>query len=455
MTRKPNVLVFFTDQQRFDSVGLHGNPLGITPNFDRLARAGAHLNHSYSCQPVCGPARACLQTGMYATQVNVPTNGIALDPSHKTIADYFNDAGYWTGYLGKWHLRGRDDEFGPGPVPKELQGRYQYWMACNVLEFTSEAYHTTMYDGNGNPHDFPGYRVDALADLTIRTIWERRDASEPFFLFTSYIEPHFQNHQDDYPAPDGYRERFISNPWIPPDLMALGGSTHQHIAGYWGMIQRLDEALGRIVDALKSMKLLDDTIILFTSDHGCHFKTRNSEYKRSCHDSSIRVPTFFSGPGFNQGGQINQFVSTPDMTATLLDAAGISVPDTMAGRSIMPLLKRDYNDWPDDLFVQISESQCGRAVRTKRWKYGVNAPDADRKTPHSDRYVEEYLYDLECDPYELRNLVGLASHRPVADRMKDRLLKRMADVGEPTAIIENAPNLQSGQRRIDDGEADA
>merc|ERR1712000_510738 len=123
-----------------------------------------------------------------------------------------------------------------------------------------------------------------------------------FFLFLSYLEPHHQNHLDDYPPPDGYRERYTAK-WIPPDLAALGGSTHQHLAGYYGMVKRLDEAFGRLLDTLKSLGLAENTIVLFTSDHACHFKTRNSEYKRACHDSAVRVPTAFQGGRFVGGGE--------------------------------------------------------------------------------------------------------------------------------------------------------
>ena len=295
MARKPNLIVFFTDQQRWDTTGLHGNPMGLTPNFDRLAAAGTHLYHSITCQPVCAPARSCLQTGLHATNTGVFRNGISLRPDQKTLAHYFNDAGYSTGYIGKWHLAGSD------PVPREEQGGYQSWLGANLLEFVSRPYRTVLYDNDGKEVMLPGYRVDAMTDAVIRTI--AGHGEEPFFLFVSYLEPHHQNHIDDYPPPDGYRERYTGG-WVPPDLAALGGSTHQHLAGYYSMVKRLDEALGRVMDALKSLGLADDTILLFTSDHGSHFKTRNAEYKRSGHESSVRVPTFLTGPGFLGGGQV-------------------------------------------------------------------------------------------------------------------------------------------------------
>jgi arylsulfatase A-like enzyme len=446
---RPNVVVFFTDQQRWDSTGVHGNPLELTPNFDRIARRGTHVYNCCTCQPVCGPARASLQTGLYATNTTCFRNGIALPTEHKTLAHYFRAAGYTTGYIGKWHLGPRDDA---SRVPPEYQGGYEYWLAANCLEFTSEAYRTVMYDGAGNTVRLPGYRVDAVADAAIRYIDAHQQ--EPFFLFTSFIEPHFQNRLDDYPPPDGYRQRYTSHNWIPPDLAALGGSTHQHLPGYWGMVKRLDEAFGRMLDALKSLDLAEDTIVLFTTDHGCHFKTRNREYKRSCHESSIRLPTALCGPGFEGGGQLRQMISLVDLPPTLLDAAGIAVPQVMQGRSILPLIRHEALDWPEELFLQISEAQVGRAVRTARWKYCVDAPHKSGGTdPAADRYVEQYLYDLECDPYELRNLIEQQSHARVAEVMRQRLVRRMVDAGEPEPTIEPAPRRPSGQRSMTEEEA--
>jgi arylsulfatase A-like enzyme len=426
---QPNVIVFFTDQQRWDTSGLHGNPLELMPNFDRAAQAGTHIFHSFTCQPVCGPARSCLQTGRYATATGCWRNAIPLPPATTTLAHHFRNAGYTTGYIGKWHLAGAE------PVSVEQRGGYEYWLASNVLEFTSQPYRTVIYDKDNQPVVLPGYRIDALTDAAIRYIDDHQ--AEPFFLFLSYLEPHHQNDLDDYPPPVGYRERYTGR-WVPPDLAALGGSAHQHLGGYYGLVKRLDEAFGRLLDALQSLGLRDDTIVLFTSDHGCHFKTRNSEYKRSCHESSIRVPTMLCGPGFDGGGQLRQLVSLIDLPPTLLDAAGIDVPTEMQGRSILPLL-RGSADWPEEVFVQISESQVGRAVRTQRWKYGVTAPDKNgSKDPSSERYVEEYLYDLQADPYELNNLVGRASHEEVAAVMRQRLLRRMVDAGEAEPVIEPA-----------------
>ncbi|MCL2647548.1 MAG: sulfatase-like hydrolase/transferase [Phycisphaerales bacterium] len=445
---RPNVIVFFTDQQRHDSIGLHGNPLDLTPNFDRFATEGTHLFNTFTCQPVCGPARACLQTGLYATASGAYRNDVLPDPSHKMLGQYFHDAGYHTGYIGKWHLASRESM---GPVAPEQRGGYDYWLASNVLEFTSDAYRCNVFDAGGKRVRLPGYRVDALTDAAIRYI--DREQSHPFFLFVSYIEPHFQNHRDDYPAPDGYRERYQGR-WTPPDLQALGGTSARDLGGYWGMCRRLDEAFGRLCESVKSLGLWDNTAILFTSDHACHFKTRNSEYKRSCHESSIRVPGALGGGGlFQNGGRLPQLVSLIDFPPTLLDVAGIEIPSTMQGRSLLPLVQRRADTWPDDVFVQISESQVARAIRTSRWKYSVTAPDKNGwKDMNSTHYVEECLYDLYADPYELTNLVGYESHRPLSDILRNRLITRMLAAGESEPTITPAPPIKSGQRRVENVE---
>ncbi len=451
---RPNVIVFLTDQQRWDSTGVHGNPLGLTPEFDRLATHGTHLEQAFTANPVCAPARAALQTGRHGTATGVFRNTLPLPDGELTLADHFGAAGYRTGYIGKWHLA--DSE----PVPPEQRGGYQSWLGANLLEFSSDAYRTVVFDDDSDPVLLPGYRSDALIDAAIRFVGDAvfapggaQPGPAPFFLFVSLIEPHHQNEVDSYPAPEGYAERYQGR-WLPPDLAALsgaGGTAHQHLGGYWGQVRRVDEGLGRLLDALRSLDVLDDTVVAFTSDHGCHFKTRNSEYKRSCHDASIRVPLAIRGPGFDGGGRLSRPVSGVDLAPTLLDAAGLPVPAHVQGRSFLPLLRDPGASWPDDVFVQVSESEVGRVLRTSRWKYYVTAPDADRwHDASADRYVETALYDLVHDPYELVNLAGVETHRDVADELRQRLSGRMVEAGEAKPVIEPAPPVAAtGQRRVD------
>lgn len=454
-TTKPNILLFFTDQQRWDTLGVNGNPTGLTPNLDRLARANTHAPLAFTCQPVCGPARGCLQTGQYASTNGCLTNTHGLDPKATNLGERFKEAGYDTGYIGKWHLVGRGTQ--GGPVAPEYRRGYDHWLAADVLEMVSDAYETVLYDGEGREHRLPGYRVDAMTDAGIRFISEPRE--QPFFLTLSFLEPHHQNHRDDYPAPTGYADLY-KDAWMPPDLRHLpgvhpphmpGGTAGKDWPGYCGMVKRLDEALGRIEDALRSTGQLDNTIVVFFADHGCHFKTRNAEYKRSCQDASVRIPMVFAGPGFRGGGRLEQMTSLVDIPATILDAAGLGVPESMQGRSILPLTKGETADWPEEVFFQISESCIGRGLRTKRWKYAVVAPDLEgRDAPGPDtRYVEDHLYDLYSDPWELDNIVDSENHREVKEDLRQRLADFMERIGEPRPVIEPFPNeIKRGQRRL-------
>lgn len=435
MTDRPNVIVFFTDQQRWDTVGAYGNPLGLTPNLDEAADSGAVLEQAITPQPVCAPARGCLQTGQYATTHGVWRNRKVLDVADEmTLAGTFARNGYETGYVGKWHLSGDIVE----PIPRERRAGYRdYWIAADLLEFTSQPYEGRLFDGRTEPVDFDGYRVDALTDLAIDFV--ERDHDAPFFLFLSHLEPHHQNDLETYVAPDGYAHRYRDPAWVPPDLQGTPGDWYSELPDYYGICRRLDECYGRLLAALEGVGCLDDTIVLFTSDHGCHFRTRNEEYKRSCHEASVRVPAVFRGPGFENAGRVTEPVSLVDIAPTLLDFAGIDPPSSMEGQTIRPLVEGDGGDWKDEVFIQISESEVGRALRTDRWKYSVTAPDADGwDDAASETYVERYLYDLDADPYEQTNLIGCEDYRDIADDLSARLRERIEAIEGATPAIRPA-----------------
>jgi len=449
-TKRPNVIVFFTDQQCWDTLGLHGNPMGLTPNLDRLARQGTFFRNAVTPQPVCGPARSCLQTGQYATTTGVWCNGPGLKRDAVTLANCFRDAGYRTGYIGKWHL---SENTGEAAVPQANRGGYQDWLAANCVELVSGPYSSVLWDENHEPVRMPGYRVDAQTDAAIRYIGKRAQTpDEPFLLFLSYLEPHHQNTDDSYPAPDGYDSAYRGG-WMPPDLQSLGGSSAGHWAGYCGMVKRIDEALGRLMDALRSLGMEEDTIVAFISDHGCHFKTRNAEYKRSPHESSVRVPFAIWGPGWNGGGEHAAAASLVDLMPTLLDSAGIQIPDTVQGRSLLPLAHGGKPaDWPEESFIQFGDGFLppGRALHTGRWKYAVTAPAGQAPCASSPVYEETQLYDLRTDPYELQNLIDSAPHQPVREALRARLLERIAAAGEPAAEIRAAaPASGFTQRTIE------
>jgi uncharacterized sulfatase len=443
----PNIVFVFSDQQRWDTVGCYGQELDLTPNLDRMAAEGVRFEHAFTCQPVCGPARACLQTGKYATETGCFRNGIALPLDETTIAHRLSAAGYEVGYIGKWHLASTkglgdaDVDYQTVPVPPERRGGYvDYWLAADILEFTSHSYDGHMFDADGAKISFPPgrYRVDAHTDWVLEYL-RTRSGDRPFFLFVSYIEPHHQNDHNRYEGPHGSKERF-ANYEIPGDLVDTEGDWRENYPDYLGCINSLDENLGRIRDQLDKLGLADSTLVLYTSDHGSHFRTRNSEYKRACHEACIRIPMIACGPGFRGGRVVPDLVSLIDLPPTVLKAGGVEPPASMRGRALQQLLEGTPEDWRQEVFLQISESQVGRAIRTDRFKYSVYAPHKQGwSDPDSDHYVEQYLYDLQADPYERNNLVADLSYAGVRAALAEVLKRRMADAGEAIPTISPAP----------------
>jgi len=446
--KRPDILFLFSDQQRWDTCGCYGQRADITPSLDRLAREGVRFEKAFTCQPVCGPARACLQTGKYATEVGVHTNHRQLPPAEKTLARYLSAEGYEVGYVGKWHLASRGPRDGPEnfrtkAVPHGLRGGYRdFWLASDVLEFTSHSYDGYMFDQDGNRRDFPEgrYRADVLTDWAIDYL-RRRDRRRPLFLFVSYIEPHHQNDHGHYEGPRGSKERF-RNFSVPGDLVDAAGDWREEYPDYLGCINSLDRNVGRFRDELERLGRAEDTLLIYTSDHGSHFRTRNAEYKRSCHDSCIRIPMILHGPGFRGGIAPSELVSLIDLPPTILRAAGIDPPSCMRGRALQELLSGSPVEWPGEVFLQISESHCGRAIRTRKWKYSVRAPDKDGSAPASDVYVEDFLYDLDADPWERNNLVCAPGQAAVRRELAVVLKRRMVEAGEKEPEI--LPAQQTG-----------
>ena len=445
--QRPNILFFFTDQQRPDSIGCYGQELPTTPVLDELASQGLRCAKAYTPNPVCGPARASLQTGRYPTVTGNHVNNIHLPENETTVAKLLHRSGYTTGYLGKWHLAstGKDnpESFRTSPIPHRRRGGYEdYWLAADALESTSHGYGGYLFDEEGTPVVFNNqtYRVDFLTDHLLDAVEKLHQKDRPFYMMASYLEPHQQNDTDSYDPPKKLRGKY-DKAKIPKDLSPLEGNYDRHYSNYLGCVESLDVALGRVVHKLKELDIFDNTLIVFATDHGCHFGTRNREYKRSCHEASIQVPLIVHGPGFEKGGVFEGISSLLDIPPTLLHAAGISVPRDWHGQ---PLQKRTDDGWRNSHLSQISESQIGRCLRTDRWTYSVRlsgpAPRVDGfPAPRADAYVEDFLYDNEKDPHQQNNLVLSPDHLQVRQELQKHLCLALGDAGEPIPQILPAP----------------
>lgn len=447
---KPNIILYFSDQQRWDTLGCYGQKLSISPCLDELARNGVLYEQAYTPQPVCGPFRAMLQTGLYPTQTGCFRNNVALPFHRKTLADRFHQAGYDTAYVGKWHLAS-DGELESKPaidyqcsaIPPERRGGYRgFWRASDLLEFTSHGYDGYVFDEHMNRVDFTGYRVDCITDFALEYL-QTAPRKQPFFLTISHIEPHHQNDHNHYEGPKGSRERF-SDFELPGDLAVLKGNAYEEYPNYLGACRSLDDNLQRIVDTLKAQNLYENTIIVYVSDHGSHFRTRNQDehlngfddYKRSCHDACLHVPLVIAGGGMKKRGRVKELVSVISLPKTLLAMAGVDAGDDMAGENLLDLADNVPPERKNQIFAQISESRVGRCLRTPDYKYAVYAPNLHGgQHMESELYHTDYLYDLNHDPHELNNLATDAAYAAVRAELAEELKKEMIQAGENSCVI--------------------
>ena len=468
---RPNILLVISDQFRWDCVGAAGlNPMNLTPNLDQMAARGVLFRNAFCNQPVCAPARASIFTGQYPAKHGVWRNAIGLAEDAVTFPKLLKQAGYSTNYIGKWHLGPPTPEPAPpapapaavqpaspyergalpaarvprletrGPVkPQHRGGFLDLWEGANELEWTSHAYEGDLYDGEGKAIHFENrYRADFMTDRA-QLFLRSQAARSPFLLTLSYLEVHHQNDKDTYDPPKEFAGRY-PNPFIPPDLRPLPGTWPSQLSDYFACVAKIDEIMGTLRRTLVETGLDRNTIVMFTSDHANHFRTRNAEYKRSPHESSIHIPLIIEGPGFNRGTQIPEFVSQVDYAPTLLSACGVPVAASMQGHDFLPLLDRKTEGWSNEVYFEMSEFVTGRGLRTPEYTYAVSAPKAPgwRAAANAEKYVEYVLYDNHADPWQHVNLAGRTPYQQVTAGLRRRMLARMKDAGDPPAAIEPA-----------------
>ena len=338
----------------------------------------------------------------------------------KPLGAYIEEAGYETAYIGKWHLAS-DGELEQKPtidhtitaIPQELRGGYTgFWRASDVLEFTSHGYDGYIFDENNKRIDFEGYRCDCLTDMALE-FFDQRNEEKPFFMTISHIEPHHQNDRNCYEGPIGSKEKYKDYE-APVDLATLGGNYKEEYPDYLGQCASLDENLGKLIAKLKEKNLYDNTVIIFVSDHGSHFLTRNrdehlngyDDYKRSMHDACLKVPFVIAGGPFKGGVNFEDIVSTASLPKTICALAGVDVGNDMIGENLADVVEGKLPERKNEAFAQISESRVGRCIRTPEYAYSVYAPGINGGVAAaSDLYADDFMYDLKKDPYELNNIV--------------------------------------------------
>lgn len=439
--RRPNIVFVFADQMRASATGYAGNPDVRTPHLDALAGEGVAFMTAVANCPVCTPYRASLLTGRYPLSTGLFVNDVRLPESEVTIAEVLAAQGYDTGYIGKWHLDGPERSAFTPPGPRR-QG-FEFWAVGNC---THRYMHSLYYRGDDpKPRYWEGYDAHAQADLAIEYI-RSRDSARPYCLFLSWGPPH--NPYDQVPQRylDLYDPDALYLPGNVPDELRTDG-TRRELAGYYAHITALDEALGRIVAAIDESDRAEDTILVFTSDHGDMLGSHGRHRKQWPWDESMRVPLVVRFRR-RQGAPRTEDapISVVDLLPTLLALCDVPIPEAVEGANLAHLITGGAGDAPEEALIAsiapFSEAWPGpewRGVRTRRYTYARTL-----KGPW-------LLYDNAEDPGQVRNLLAEPGHEALCREMDDRLSAWLERTGD--AFLPGAEHMaQWGYPRGDKGE---
>jgi len=418
---KPNIVFVLTDQWRAQATGYGGDPNVKTPYLDALASLSINFENAVSVCPVCTPYRASLMTGRYPLSTGMFMNDLYLPSEELCMAEIFKRAGYQTAYIGKWHLDGHGrDVF----IPKNRRQGFDYW---KVLECTHE-YNESYYYAGDDPTKlkWKGYDAYPQTEDAQKYIREHAKGDKPFLLVMSYGGPHFPHRY----APEELKQRYPVDsiklrPNVPEDMKDLARKEAQ---GYYAHCTALDGCVGDLYKALVETGTAENTIFIFTSDHGEMLGSQGQPPKRKQRpwDESIRVPFLIRYPagGGNKGRSVKAPINTPDILPTLLSLAGIEVPETIEGEDLSRfILNKNLDEDRAALFMNVSpfdspDRQAFRGIRTSRYTYVCN-PDSPW-----------LLYDNQVDPYQMHNLVGIAEHAELQKKLADKLKSKLQQTGD-------------------------
>jgi arylsulfatase A-like enzyme len=459
--QKPmNVIFILADDHRYDAMGFTGKFPGLkTPNLDRMAAQGCHLEKACVATALCSPSRASILTGQYPHRHTVVDNQAPVPPGLVFFPQLLQKKGYNTAFLGKWHMGDADDKPQPG---------FNYW-----LSFKGQGvYYNPTFNINGQQvaHRDSAYISDLLTDYAIDWL-KAQPAKKPFFLYLSHKGVHAmfepaKRHKGMYkdmrfsPPPsmfmtatDTSKYLELKNSGVSPELKpflenkkdlpnwvyAQRHSWHGVDYMYHGQINfydfyrrymetlmGIDESVGRVLDYVNSNGLADNTVVIYMGDNGFSFGEHGLIDKRHAYEESMRVPMLLYAPKLAQAGsKLNQVIQNIDIAPTILAMAGLKTPGYMQGKSFLPLLKGENIEWKDRAFYEyyweydFPQTPSMFALRTDRYKYIYN---------YGVWGINE-LYDLQNDPYEMNNLIRSTAHQAVASQMRTDIFKWLEQTG--------------------------
>ena len=473
-TDRPNILVLMTDQQRMDTLSAYGlNPVCRTPNIDRLAQRGVLFNRAYTPTAICSPARASFYTGLYPHKHGVTANGLTIKEGVRGINHYLEEAGYACGYAGKWHVdqeRGPSDlgftgkdfmgyafpgskvlpglQFGAGPLNEP--NHYEVYLKERGLDIPTVSHRFV----GTNPTN-QGQEMFALhngpvescieyfvAEETNRVMEQLASGNQPFFVWANFWgphtpclvpEPYFSMYDPgEIPEHPSYGETFEGKPHVQRLIEKLWGlgdygwrGFREIVARYYGHCTLIDDMVGRILDTLEQTGQADNTVIIFTADHGdCMGAHRLIEKGEFMYDEIYRIPLVVAHPGCERPGTANDdFYYLHELMCSALDIAGLEVPDHLDGASFLPaMLGHDEPNEREEVYCVFDRHFTvanQRMVRTRTHQFTFNSCDTGE------------LYDLIEDPYQLNNLYGHADYESIRTDLIARMEHHMQTLNDP------------------------
>lgn len=431
---RPNIIFVLIDDLRYNALGCTGHPFVRTPNIDRIAAEGVNFRNSYVTTSLCSPSRASFLTGRYVHSHGIKDNGDNSALSHQLLTwpRLLRDAGYETGYVGKWHM-GTDATPRPG---------FDRWVS-----FPGQGqYVDPRMNIDGKDTQARGYITDLLNEQAIDFIDRKRE--KPFALYLAHKAVHgpftpAERHQNLYmnqrvAREPSVKDTLVGKPALERTLAAVNkqeparkagmaagpASNDELVKNQLRCMKSVDEGIGLIFQMLQKNDQLDNTLILFTSDNGYLWGEHGLGDKRASYEESIRIPMIARYPALIQPGtKLDYFALNVDVAPTMVELAGLKPPKDVRGRSLLPLLKGDSRGWrrsflaeyfEEPQYPRIPSYQC---LRGERWKYThyVDLPDADE------------LYDVKADPYEMDNLARNSTAQDVVRDMKRELERQLKE----------------------------
>jgi len=439
-----NIVFFFTDDQRFDTIGALGNDAVRTPNIDALVRRGTTFTHAHipcgTSGAVCMPSRAMLHTGR--TLFHIQGAGQEIPTEHVTLGEAFRAAGYCTFGTGKWHngrtayhrsfsdgaeimFGGMADHWNVPMYHYDPTGAYD--AQCPIVKDPFASNEVTL---RACDHVTAGRHSSELLCEAALDFLDGYDSDAPFLMYISFLAPH-----DPRTMPAAFRDLYDPEDMeLPPNFMGghpfdngglhirdemLAGfprtpeETRRHIAEYYGMISHLDAQLGRVVAALEAKGVLEDTLIVFAGDNGLAVGRHGLFGKQNCYDHSVRVPLIFAGPGVPQDTRTDAFAYLLDIFPTLCELTGVPAPASVEGASLVPCMHAPDAQGRETLYFAYTEHI--RAVRDRTHKLIEYVVDG--------RHTMTQLFDLANDPWELHNLASAPEHAHTIETLRAELAR--------------------------------